>query len=195
MGQPQLFLPIPSHPIPLSPLQDLPNPALHQVFPGLWQGVRLGTVGWRMHRSPQVGLQAECSHRAVAPVLASCLPLGKHHLQLREALMAVGTPRLCHHPDPSAWAFPGSAASWPRPLYPPEVCTLPINSANNCSWLWAMGVGGWGCILQLSDSVASLTSGKFHLLLCGQEPALSQQQSKHPHGSVRQLLCRLAEVP
>lgn len=100
MGQPQLFLPIPSHPIPLSPLQDLPNPALHQVFPGLWQGVRLGTVRWRMHRSPQVGLQAECSHRAVAPVLASCLPLGKHHLQLREALMAVGTPSLCHHPVP-----------------------------------------------------------------------------------------------
>lgn len=51
-----------------------------------------------MHRSSQMGLQAEGSHSAVAPVLTSCLPLGKHHLQLCEALMAVVTPSLCHHP-------------------------------------------------------------------------------------------------
>lgn len=91
-------------------------------------------------------------------------------------------PPPCFLPDLNAWAFPGSAASWPRPLYPLELCTLPINSTNNCSWFWGGGVAGWRCILQLSDSAASLTSGELHLLRCGREPALTQQQSKYSHG-------------
>lgn len=87
------------HPTPST--QALPSPALHQLLPGLRQGVGIRAVRWPLWGRTQLGLREKSRHPAVAAVLTAHFPLGKHHLYLRGAVVTMETDSAQHPPLPA----------------------------------------------------------------------------------------------